>query len=97
MAFYTAEQFKKLVREDHKYIQEYLTKKDRDLRDYIDSTLPFTLYLDIDNIRKYVLLPNAKAIQDLTQLIQLKDPQQIIQELDLAYQRTITEYIHHIS
>ena len=93
MAFYTAEWFKKLVREDHKYIQEYLTKKDRDLRDYIDSTLPFTLYLDIDNIRKYVLLPNAKAIQDLTQLIQLKDPQQIIQELDLAYQRTITEYI----
>lgn len=93
MAFYTADWFKKLAREDHKFIQEYITKKDRDLRDYIDSTLPFTLYLDIGTIRKNILQPEAKAIQDLTQLLNLQNPNGIIQELDKAYQRTISEYI----
>jgi hypothetical protein len=93
MAFYTADWFKKLAREDHKFIQEYISKKDNDIRGYIDSTLPFTLFLDIGSIRKNILQPEAKAIQDLTQLLGLQNPDSIIQELDKAYQNTINEYI----
>lgn len=93
MAFYTADWFKKLAREDHKFIQEYITKKDNDIRGYIDSTLPFTLYLDIGSIRKNILQPEAKGIQDLTQLLGLQNPNILIQELDKAYQGTINEYI----
>jgi hypothetical protein len=93
MAFYTADWFRKLAKEDHAYIQQYINKKDNDLRSYIDSTLPFTLYLDIGNIRKSILIPESKAIQEMTQLLNLPDPNIIISNLDLAYQKTITEYI----
>lgn len=93
MAFYTADWFKKLAKEDHKYIQQYIGKKDNDLRGYIDSTLPFTLYLDIGTIRTNILIPESKAIQDMTQLLNLSDPNLIIDTLDKAYQKTITEYI----
>ena len=93
MAFYTADWFRKLAKEDHAYIQQYITKKDNDLRGYIDSTLPFTLYLDIGTIRKNILVPEARAIQDLTQLLNLASPNIIIDNLDLAYQKTINEYI----
>lgn len=96
MAFYTAEWFKKLVKEDHAFVQQYITKRDNDLRDYIDSTLPFTLYLDIDTIRKNILVPEAKAIQDLAQILNLKDPNVIIKELDNAYVATINEYINKL-
>jgi hypothetical protein len=94
MAFYTADWFKKLVKEDHAYIQQYITKKDNDLRGYIDSTLPFTLFLDIGTIRKSILIPESKAIQDMTQILNLDSPNLIIDNLDLAYQKTITEYIN---
>jgi hypothetical protein len=96
MAFYTADWFKQLAREDHKFIQEYISKKDNDIRGYIDSTLPFTLYLDIGSIRKNILQPEAKAIQDLTQLLNLKNTDMLIQELDKAYQKTINEYIDEV-
>ena len=66
MAFYTATWFKQLVREDHANIQKYLNKEGNNLRRYIDSTLPFTLWLDIGNIRKNILKPEAKAIQELS-------------------------------
>lgn len=93
MAFYTATWFKQLIKEDHDAVQKYLNKKGNDLRSYIDSTLPFSLWLDIDVIRKNILQPNAKAIEDLCALLNIQNPNVFIQELDLAYQKTITEYI----
>lgn len=93
MAFYTATWFKQLIKEDHAAVQTYLNKKGNDLRGYIDSTLPFSLWLDIDTIRKNILQPNAKAIEDLCALLNMQDPNVFIKELDLAYQKTITEYI----
>lgn len=93
MAFYTATWFKQLIKEDHVAVQAYLNKKGNDLRSYIDSTLPFSLWLDIDVIRKNILQPNAKAIEDLCALLNVQDPNVFIKELDLAYQKTITEYI----
>ena len=93
MAFYTATWFKQLIKEDHVAVQTYLNKKGNDLRGYIDSTLPFSLWLDIDTIRKNILQPNAKAIEDLCALLNVQDPNVFIKELDTAYQKTITEYI----
>jgi len=93
MAFYTADWFKKLVKEDHKFIQDYVNKKDNDIRGYIDSTLPFTLYLEIGSIRKNILQPESKAIKDLCELIGVDDPNIFIQALDSAYKKTINEYI----
>ena len=93
MAFYTADWFRKLVKEDHKFIQEYVSKKDNDIRSYIDSTLPFTLYLEIGSIRKNILQPEAKAIKDLCALIGVTDPNIFIKALESAYKKTINEYI----
>ncbi|WP_250519245.1 hypothetical protein, partial [Caballeronia sp. ATUFL_M1_KS5A] len=64
MSFYTADWIKKLIAEDHKEVQKHIEGKNKDFISYIDVTLPFTLYLDIDNIRKSVLTENAKFIQD---------------------------------
>lgn len=93
MAFYTAEWVRKLVQQDHKALQDHINKKNNDFRSYIDSTLPFTLYLDIDSIRKNILTPNAKFIQGLANALQLDDPQILIDALDKAYQKTINYYI----
>ena len=93
MAFYTADWVKRLVKEDHKALIEHIKKKDNDFRSYIDSTLPFTLYLDINNIRANVLQPNSKFIEGLTAALNLSDGQMLIRELDKAYQKTINYYI----
>lgn len=93
MAFYTAEWVRKLVKEDHKELQAHIAKKGADFRGYIDKTLPFTLYLDIDNIRKNVLLPNSKFIQGLAVALKLTDTSKVLKELDKAYQKTINYYI----
>lgn len=93
MAFYTADWIKKLIAEDHKEVQKHIESKGKDFRSYIDATLPFTLYLDIDNIRKSVLTDNAKFIQDLGTLLQLPDNNLLIKELDTAYKKVINLYI----
>ena len=93
MAFYTADWIKKLVKEDHVALQAHISKKGNDFRSYIDSTLPFTLYLDIDNIRKNVLVPNSKFLQGLANALNLDDTSGVLLELDKAYQKTINYYI----
>lgn len=93
MAFYTADWVRRLVKEDHKALVEHIKKKDNDFRSYIDSTLPFTLYLDINNIRANILQPNSKFIEGLTAALNLTDGQMLIRELDKAYQKTINYYI----
>ncbi len=92
MAFYTADWIKQLIKEDHKEVQKQLNTKGKDFRSYIDATLPFSLYLDIDNIRKEILNPNAKFIQDLAFALGNVDPGMIIKELDKAYVKVINFY-----
>lgn len=65
MAFYTANYIKKLLKDDEANIRAYLKNKDNTFRNYIDATLPFTLYLDIDMITKKVVTQDAKFIKDL--------------------------------
>jgi len=93
MAFYTADWVRKLVKEDHVALQAHIAKKGNDFRSYIDSTLPFTLYLDIDSIRKNILIPNSKFIIGLASVLKLKDTSGILTELDNAYKKTINYYI----
>ena len=93
MAFYTAEWVRKLVKEDHEALQKHIDKKGNDFRSYIDSTLPFTLYLDIDSIRKNILKPNSKFIAGLANALKLEDTSTVLRELDKAYQKTINYYI----
>ena len=99
MAFYTANWVKKLIKEDHANLKKHIEKKDNDFRSYIDSTLPFTLYLSIDNIRKNVLNANSKFILELGKLLdyegsEINYPQLVLEELENAYKKTINYYIN---
>ena len=93
MAFYTADWINQLIREEHDTLQKYMRDKGHTFRKYIDSTLPFSLYLDINNIRKEILAPNAEFIQQLATILGLSDPQLIITELEKAYKKVINLYI----
>lgn len=93
MAFYTANWIKKLIAEDHQEVRKHIEGKNKDFRSYIDANLPFTLYLDIDLIRKNVLTENAKFIQNLGSLLKLADNNELIKELDNAYKKVINLYI----
>ena len=95
MAYYTPDWIRKLVKQDHAAINAEVNKKGGDFRSYIDSVLPFTLYIDIAQIRKEILKKEAPFIQDLANLLQLKNPQQIITELDNAYQAVINDFINN--
>lgn len=93
MAFYTADWVRKLVKEDHVALQAHIAKKNNDFRSYIDTTLPFTLYLDIDSIRSNILIPNSRFIVGLANALNTKDTSKVLLELDKAYQKTINYYI----
>ena len=54
MGFYTPTWARKLVKEDHKNIQDYVTNTSKDFRDYIDANTPFVLWLDIALIRERI-------------------------------------------
>jgi len=93
MSFYTANWIKKLIAEDHAEVRKHIEGKGKDFRSYIDANLPFTLYLDIDNIRSTVLAKNTKFIEDLGNLLNLADNDILIKELDTAYKKVINLYI----
>lgn len=95
MAYYTPDWIRKLVKQDHNAINTEIKKTGGDFRTYIDSVLPFTLYIDIAQIRKEILQKQAPFIQELANLLQLKDPQQIITELDNTYQAVINDFINN--
>jgi len=95
MAYYTPDWIRKLVKQDHEAINAEVNKKGGDFRSYIDSVLPFTLYIDIAQIRKEILQPQAPFIQELANQLGLKDPQQIITELDNTYQAVINDFINN--
>lgn len=91
MAFYTADYIKQLIKEDHAAVQAHVKAKGNDFRSYIDATIPFTLYLDINEIRERVLQPNVPFISDLAALLNVP-VKQIIEDLDDAYQKVIDGY-----
>jgi hypothetical protein len=95
MGYYTPDWVRKLVKQDHEAINTEIKKTGGDFRTYIDSVLPFTLYIDIAQIRKEILQKQAPFIQELANLLQLKDPQQIITELDNTYQAVINDFINN--
>jgi hypothetical protein len=95
MAYYTPDWIRKLVKQDHEAIKKEINSKGGDFRSYIDSALPFTLYIDIAQIRKEILQKEAPFIQELTKLLGLENPQQIITELDNTYQAVINDFINN--
>jgi hypothetical protein len=94
MAFYTPTWVRKLVKEDHSNIQEYLNKQNNDFRDYIDANTPFVLWLDIGLIRERILAKSQPFIQELALAVsQTRDVSDIIIKLlDKAYIATINDY-----
>lgn len=95
MAFYTADWVRSLLKEDHKEVISHITKKGNDFRSYIDTALPFTLYLNISDIVSRILNPNALFIQELAELLQLTDNNILIDELASTYKRVIDFYINN--
>lgn len=92
MSFYTADWVRKYVKQEHEALQKHLTGKDKDFRSFIDASLPFSLYLDIGEIRDRILKPNATFISELASLLKLEDPNLIISILDKAYIDLINSY-----
>jgi len=94
MAFYTPTWVRRLVKEDHKNIQEHLNKQGNDFRTYIDATTPFVLWLDISLIRERILNKSADFIKELAEAVSTeRDVSQIVMELlDKAYVATINSY-----
>lgn len=94
MGFYTPTWARKLVKEDHKNIQDYVTNTSKDFRDYIDANTPFVLWLDIALIRERILEKSKPFIQELAQAVSSdRDVSNIVLELlDAAYISTINAY-----
>lgn len=97
MAFYTPTWVRRLVKEDHKAVQEFLKDSKNDFRDYIDSVTPFVLWLDIGLIRERILGKNKTWIQELASVVSNeRDVTQIVTNLiDKAYIETINHYIQN--
>lgn len=71
MAFYTPSWVRKLLKEESKEIVEYISKTAvrngrtefvNDFRTYVDSKMPFVLFLDITEIEQKVIVPNSYLI-----------------------------------
>jgi hypothetical protein len=94
MSFYTPTWVRKLVKEDHSNIQDYLSKQNSDFRDYIDANTPFVLWLEIGLIRERILAKSKPYIQELALAVsQTRDVSDIIIKLlDKAYVATINDY-----
>jgi hypothetical protein len=94
MSFYTPTWVRKLVKEDHSNIQDYLSKQNSDFRDYIDANTPFVLWLEIGLIRERILNKSKPYIQELALAVsQTRDVSDIlIKLLDKAYVATINDY-----
>lgn len=97
MSFYTPTWVRKLVKEDHSNIQDYLSKQNSDFRDYIDANTPFVLWLEIGLIRERILAKSKPYIQELALAVsQTRDVSDIlIKLLDKAYVATINDYANN--
>lgn len=92
MAFYTARYIRSLVKQDHQNIQKFLSNKANDFRKYIDTTLPFTLYMDIDNLESNVATNDAEFVTNAADLSG-ETTEKIAKELLNAYKKVINSYI----
>ena len=94
MSFYTPTWVRRLVKEDHKNVQEFVTKKGNDFRDYIDANTPFVLWLDIGLIRERILAKQTTLIAELAIAVSVeRDVSEIVFNLlDKAYINTINKY-----
>lgn len=92
MSFYTAEYIKKLAREDAENIVKTIKKGNQDFRTYLDSTLPFTLYLTIDSIKKSVVTDDSTFIQEAISIPGVSSTS-LKQEIINAYIKVINYYI----
>jgi hypothetical protein len=95
MNYATPDWIRRLIAQDHKAVVEKVKSKDGSFRSYIDSVLPFSLYIDIKQIRKEVINKQAKFIQELANELELdpKKPDLIVEELDNAYVEVINSYL----
>lgn len=91
MAFYTADYIKKLIKEDAKTVVETLKKKDQDLRTYIDNTLPFSLYMDIEDIKRTVVTEDSLFIQEASKIPGVST-ETLKDEVIKAYKKVINFY-----
>lgn len=64
MAFYTPSWLRKVIKEDAKYIADYVSKKDNDFRGYVDAKFPFVLWLEMGEIAEKVLKPNLQLLDN---------------------------------
>lgn len=92
MAFYTAQYIRRLVKEDQASIQKHLATKTGDFRSYLDSTLPFTLYIHINRLEQEVVTAGSEFITIASRDTGL-DPKFIITSILDAYKKVINYYI----
>ena len=90
MSFYTAEYIKKLVKEDQNKFIDIVKKKD--VRSYIDRTLPFTLYLDLNNLTNSGLLNKDNEFIRKAVLIPGIDEDALLKEITRTYKQLIKYY-----
>lgn len=91
MAFYTADWVRKLIKQDADNVLEVISKPRNDLRSYIDSVLPFTLYLDLATIEKNVLYPGAPAVIALKNYLEISEESTRVLLL-AGYKQVIKDY-----
>lgn len=97
MAYYSPTWFRRLVKEDHINIKKYLMKRENDFRGYVDSIVPFVLWLDIGTIRERVINKNKPWFEELAQAVfsnseKAKDTNIVIDIIDRAYIDTINAF-----
>lgn len=92
MGFYTANYIKRLVKEDHAAITTHLKSKNNDFRSYIDSTLPFSLFLHINKLEREVVTTGNEFIKLASEQTGLPT-EFIITQILSAYKEVINGYI----
>lgn len=99
MAFYTPTWIRRLVKEDHSNIEQYLAEDTRnDFRSYIDASTPFVLWLEIGLLRERILnKPETRRwIEELADSVSVSSGNDLVNAvtdiLDKAYIATINKY-----
>jgi hypothetical protein len=91
MAFYTAEYIRQLAKEDHARIQKTINLKDGSFRRYIDATLPFSLYINLDSLVENVVNEGSAFVKLAASVCEV-DSDFIVKQLIETYKRVILHY-----
>lgn len=101
MAFYTPSWLRKVIKEDAKYIADYVSKKDTNsFRGYVDAKLPFVLWLEMGEIKEKVLKPNISLLDSTIAVAFPPEQRQWARDtletvLLNAYKKVINKYIEN--